>query len=225
MIQEKLKPLFIKREKEKDLFNIKYNVPTQLFKPYGYESEKFKLLEYEKIKKDTYIISNYGNVYNKNTGTKLKQTTSKGYKQLTLLKEKELQTSNSKLKMVRVHRAVATTFIPKTDPDKDIVNHLNGIPSDNYVGNLEWTDISGNTQHGYDNGLNNNKGENATLGGSYKEVEIIKICELLSQGLTPREIMKEFGYNSKKEHPNLYRQIYKIKERKAWRHIVKNYNF
>ena len=46
----------------------------------------------------------------------------------------------------RVHRLVATAFLPKKD-GLDIVNHLDNNPLNNCVDNLELTDYKGNMQH------------------------------------------------------------------------------
>lgn len=55
-----------------------------------------------------------------------------------------------------VHRLVAETFLDKSHIPSDdfpIVNHINGIITDNRVDNLEWTTYSGNSQHAYKTGL------------------------------------------------------------------------
>ena len=49
-----------------------------------------------------------------------------------------------------VHRLVAGAFLGKSDLD---VNHINGVTTDNSVGNLEWVTRSENILHGYATGL------------------------------------------------------------------------
>lgn len=52
-----------------------------------------------------------------------------------------------------VHRLVATAFVPKPE-SCNVVNHLNGVKTDNRAVNLEWTTFSGNMAHAYRIGLN-----------------------------------------------------------------------
>ena len=63
---------------------------------------------------------------------------------------------NNKSLNCRVHRLMAEAFIPRIK-GKNIINHINGIKTDNRLKNLEWTDYSGNLIHAYDTGLNNSR--------------------------------------------------------------------
>ncbi|MDT2905607.1 NUMOD4 domain-containing protein [Lactococcus lactis] len=108
-----------------------------------------------------YEISNYGNVrtckgkttcsefhgqrvWNQRT---LKQKTDKkGYKRVTLYKDKQAKTW-------LVHRLVAQVFIPRL-PNRDYVNHKDGNPSNNILENLEWVNSRENLMHAYRHRLN-----------------------------------------------------------------------
>lgn len=52
-----------------------------------------------------------------------------------------------------VHRAVALAWITNTDPSKGVVNHIDGVPTNNHYSNLEWTTVSGNNYHAVNTGL------------------------------------------------------------------------
>lgn len=57
-------------------------------------------------------------------------------------------------KVYSVHRIVAQEFIPNPQPGVfRIVNHKNGVKTDNMVDNLEWVTPAQNVQHAYDTGL------------------------------------------------------------------------
>lgn len=52
-----------------------------------------------------------------------------------------------------IHRLVAEAFLP--NPDRlPYVNHINGVKTDNSIGNLEWVTPTRNSQHSYESGLN-----------------------------------------------------------------------
>lgn len=59
---------------------------------------------------------------------------------------------NGKRKICRIHRLVATVFIPNPD-NKPQVNHGDGHPLNNHLSNLTWATGSENTQHAYATGL------------------------------------------------------------------------
>ena len=63
-----------------------------------------------------------------------------------------LKNNNDVAKLVRIHRLVASAFIP-SPVGKKIVNHIDGNKQNNVATNLEWTDHAGNNKHAYETGL------------------------------------------------------------------------
>lgn len=60
---------------------------------------------------------------------------------------------------IRVHRLVAIYYVHNPYPnDYNLVNHMDGNKLNNNYKNLEWCNISMNTQHAYDNGLVKDRG-------------------------------------------------------------------
>jgi hypothetical protein len=68
-----------------------------------------------------------------------------GYKEVALSK-------GGKTKTVLLHRLIAIHFVPNPD-NLPVVNHKNGIKTDNRIENLEWVTRSQNTKHAYVNNL------------------------------------------------------------------------
>jgi len=89
-----------------------------------------------------YQISNLGRVKNKTNGYILSQNLRDGYKSVHIAD-----------KAIKVHRLVGIMFIPNNDPNKTVVNHIDGDKFNNNVQNLEWTSIKDNNQHAVTNGL------------------------------------------------------------------------
>lgn len=102
-----------------------------------------------------------------------------------------LSNSTGKKKTYRVHRLIASTFIPNLDSEKDVVNHLDGNKVNNHVSNLEWCSIKENTVHAIAMGLHNPKGVN---NGSAKLTltQLTKSLEMVAKGIPLAVIAKEF---------------------------------
>jgi hypothetical protein len=59
---------------------------------------------------------------------------------------------NKKPKTFYVHRMLAETYLENPE-NKEFINHINGIKTDNRVENIEWVTRSENVKHCYDTGL------------------------------------------------------------------------
>lgn len=117
-----------------------------------------------------YQISNHGRVWNTATQSYMKPQLKKtGYYSVNLMR------ANKKIVTERVHRLVALYFCPKPE-GCNVVNHLDCDKTNNYYRNLEWTTVSGNTKHCFENNeafrqqvLNNSKL------GAEKKMLILKV--------------------------------------------------
>lgn len=108
------------------------------------------------------------------------------------------------------HRLVAESFILNPD-NKDQVNHINGIKTDNRFHNLEWCTGKENVRHAIKTGLRTaNKG--SKCGSSkLKESQVLEIRELFSKGLGTKQISEIYSMHQS--------TISAIKTGRNWNHI------
>lgn len=140
-----------------------------------------------------YIISNRGGVKRRRPFMDKKQSNhSNGY----------LQTS-IRNKSFLVHRLVLETF--SDIPNGKVVNHLNGVKTDNRLINLEATTYSGNNKHAIDTGLRK-------VASKLNEAQVACIKKLLKSKKYGRaEIAKMFLVS--------YSAIRDIDTRKNWKQV------
>lgn len=108
-----------------------------------------------------------------------------GYKEVALSK-------NGETKTVLLHRLIAKHFVENPDNLK-VVNHKNGIKTDNRLENLEWCTTKQNTKHAYENNLGGFKiSANEGIKKMNYYTEYVKVILVDSSG-------KEYHFNSSSE--------------------------
>ena len=108
-----------------------------------YERKRVNTLapEYEQVL-DIYEGDTYGNVYG-NNGIELKQSfNSTGYKQVSLKLKNE-----RRWKKCFVHRLVGYGFVKGKMDEKNEIDHIDTIKTNNKWYNLRWTDRTGNMEN------------------------------------------------------------------------------
>lgn len=109
-----------------------------------------------------------------------------------------------------IHRLVLEAFVGNPGGKLEC-NHRNGIKTDNRLENLEWIDHSGNIRHAFKTGLKSHKGEKNPRAKLTAE-EVLKIHEILVEGVPVREIAEIFGVS--------LTTIYDIKSGRRWSHVT-----
>jgi len=107
---------------------------------------------------ENYEITTCGRVFNKKTGKELSVSLDKDrYKRASLVYGKvSVRNKNGKMAKPRqpfqLHRLINIKYNGLPPKGMNVVNHKNLNKQDLRYTNLEWSNVSKNTQHGYDNG-------------------------------------------------------------------------
>lgn len=125
-------------------------------------------MEFRQFENTRYLISDTGVVINSETGRELKLTKDKqGYLCVNLYDPSK--------RTARVHRMVALSFLPNPE-SYEVVNHKDGVKSNNNATNLEWATHALNTEHAYSIGLMKKGSEKSWAKLTESDVECIKEC-------------------------------------------------
>lgn len=118
---------------------------------------------------------------------------------------------NKVRKSLRINRLVALTFIENKE-NKCVVNHINGIKTDNRVENLEWCTVRENNIHAIKLGLSGQAPGEKHHMSKLKESDVFEIREMYSNKVhTQREISLLFGISQT--------QVCRIVNKKKWSHV------
>lgn len=87
----------------------------------------------------------------------------------------------------RVHRLVALAWLPKP-AHLNVINHINGISTDNRVENLEWCTQAHNVAHAHLTGLNKTR-------RVLSESRLADVRAAIAAGMQGKHIAAKFGIN------------------------------
>lgn len=113
-------------------------------------------------------------------------------------------------KIHRIHRLVATEFCRKTE-GCDVINHKDGVKTNNHADNLEWTTVRGNTIHSYENGLQSGRKGSRHHKAILTEDDVRSIIKSLKAGTPQKHIAKIYGVTNG--------SITNINTGKQWGHV------
>ena len=179
--------------------------------------EIWKEINYKDIIPGRYEVSDMGNFRKMKSKKEMNGCNPKnergGYHRIAL------KTINGKIKKFQKHRIVMATFGYLTDNQE--VNHKNGKKYDNSYTNLEATDRKGNAKHAAENNLYQKCEDHYRSNFTNEEVE--NICKLISEGYPISEVIDIMNLHD--GYGDIYSNIDKIINGKAWKSISSKYNF
>lgn len=149
-----------------------------------------------------YQVSNSGKVFSLKSGIELKPNVVRsGYKMVRLNK-------NGWARDYLVHRLVADAFCNNPE-NKPIVNHIDGIKTNNYFLNLEWVTNSENQLHAHRLGLRSVKKRTHHPMAKLSEQNIKDIRLKYAVGFTYKQIASEYNIH--------FSTVGRIIQQKLWK--------
>ena len=168
--------------------------------------EEWRTCTYPGVKPDTYEISSWGNIRNKNNEYIVRYL-NYGYECCYV------RNTNDEKKLFLIHRLVWFQFIKSDgDPIKSFVNHINLIRNNNNVMNLETSTPKLNVLHALDN--------SKSRSGLTADI-IRRICECIIKYSGDTDLISRDLSTDGFDISN--RMINSIKEKYVWKHISDEY--
>lgn len=165
--------------------------------------------------KDIYWISNYGRVYNEQSGYIMQgHIVNNGYVVVSF------RNIYNKRIYCHVHRVLMLTFYPIENEDKFVVNHIDGNKQHNFLWNLEWTTQKGNVKHAFDTGLR--KCGEYSSHNIFTDQEVHSVCKYMEQGYDINQISEMVFHST--PTPQIKVLCINISNKKGWTHISSLYN-
>ena len=176
----------------------------------SYIYEKFYLIDFLDIKKDSYVISSFGRLFSLITQKELKPVSNSSRNNYASV---QLKLNDGKSKKFAIHRLVARAFVIKTTADKQLdrkyVHHKNWDNDYNYYWNLEWRS---QIELKIMERLNSNP--------ELQEADVVKeVCVLLERGTTINDIHNMLGKFISID------KISRVKSRQSYAFISRDYRF
>lgn len=123
-----------------------------------------------------YKVSNYGNLISVKKNKRMSLCQNLGYPRVSLCNE-------GRKNNVNVHVMVMAAFVGKRE-EGIVINHINGIRSDNRLCNLEYCTQSHNCSWEFQSGRRSLKGEKNTQ-SKLTESQVLEIVEIRKVNKTP----------------------------------------
>lgn len=151
----------------------------------GYENY-YEISNLGEVRSYDRLVTHWRGGWSLAKGRRLKLIYHKGYSTVHL-------SVNGVSKIKSVHRLLANTFIPNPT-FLPVINHRDGNPKNNKIGNLEWCTLSHNVRHAYATGLIKKRFGEEWHSSKLKESQVREIKILLKKGeMKHYEIAKAFN--------------------------------